>query len=318
MFSLELLGIAKLPWFVKYLAAHASSLPKSRVFVTEDPDSQFGGSPLASTQPAGEPFAPATTTTAAVVAAASSSTTKPEDDWRMLCYMASVIVALPYEDDEPLQMIAHLSRVISTHGAALQGAVTSTMRKLAGAAAAGEDEDEPETKTAPTTITTTNADGTTTTTTLAVKEETQEEQLQRLQEECHAAMAMCILLAVKINLQDCYGIKEGAVEEWQAKSSISSAAAAATTKDAADGKKKPSRKKIATKCIKKEHVILSFTKFPFLVSQVPTAPTAAEADNKKAKRPKRGKKDVEPEAPAAAAPPSLVPPLLRAQFDFVC
>lgn len=117
----------------------------------------------------------------------------------MLCYMASIIVSLPYEEDEPLQLIAQLSRIISTHGAALQGSITNTMKKLVGGAAIGEDDDEEKVPAATVIV---NADGTTTTVPAPeAKVLSLEEQLQQLQEECHGAMAMCILLAVKINLQ---------------------------------------------------------------------------------------------------------------------
>ena len=131
---------------------------------------------------------------------------------QLLAFAGAVINSLPYEDDEPLQIVSFLSRLVNTHGAKLQESLEATVRAInrkaraaSAASAAQQGEDAQQSR---------QADEKDMTAAEQKRDRLVEELAAwpdkelhaRLERECQAAMAVCILLATKATLQAAYGL----------------------------------------------------------------------------------------------------------------
>jgi hypothetical protein len=129
-----------------------------------------------------------------------------------LAYTAGLITGFPFEDDEPLQLCAHLSKVINTHGAALQTQMQQTiiaLKKLNGEHVNENDEEEVSQLAQP--METGGTQASAAPTPLPDKASL----LQSLALQGESAMAITILIQLRQWLQKSYELA-GLFETWSA------------------------------------------------------------------------------------------------------
>lgn len=88
---------------------------------------------------------PTSMSSASFAEPSAAAVSKAKNPLAFLAYISGLITGLPFEDDEPLQLCAHLSKVINTHGAALQTQMHQTivaLKKLHGEHVDENDEEE--------------------------------------------------------------------------------------------------------------------------------------------------------------------------------
>ena len=139
-----------------------------------------------------------------------ASASKPSNHLAFLAYIAGLCTALPFEDDEPLQLCAHLSKLINTHGASLQAQMQQTMialKKLNGEHV-DQAEEEDITRQLAQPIIETNKNNVNLTT-LQEKSHL----LTSLNLQCQSAMAITILIQLRQWLQNAYELA-GLFDSW--------------------------------------------------------------------------------------------------------
>jgi len=146
-----------------------------------------------------------------------------------LAYVASLCASLPFEDDEPIHLCVHLSKLINTRGAALQAKLKRSsveLKRLAGEEVDERDVDEAEGTDQGNTqhmeedrLDQERQEGSATTSLsptaagLPHPPTDKDSLLTSLRLQCESAMSMCILIHLRQWLQKSYDLT-GKFEEW--------------------------------------------------------------------------------------------------------
>lgn len=138
---------------------------------------------------------------------------RPMDPLAFLAYIGGLVTALPFEDDEPLQLCAHFSKVINTQGASLQAQMQQTivaLKKLNGEEVTENDEEEvaPVEMAQPM-----ETEPTQHTQTAATAPRDKDTLLASLKMQCESAMAITILIQIRQWLQKSYELA-GLFDSW--------------------------------------------------------------------------------------------------------
>jgi hypothetical protein len=142
---------------------------------------------------------------------AALTAARPVNPLAFLAYVAGLCTALPFEDDEPLQLCAHLSKTINTHGASLQAQMQQTiiaLKKLNGEQVDENDEDEAAIQMAQPMET-----GGTQASLAPAAVQDKASLLTSLSLQCESAMAITILIQLRQWLQKSYELA-GLFDSW--------------------------------------------------------------------------------------------------------
>jgi len=163
-----------------------------------------------------------------------TSTFAPAHPLSFLSYLAGALSSFPFEDDEPMHLVTHLSKVINTRGAALQALIQHTIVQIKRRN--GETVTDEEIETASQSVqqlAQPAEDGSsvgngTAAASAGDAPEDQETLLHNLRLQCESAMAISIFIRLRQWLQDSYDLA-GRYEEWNLNASgLSSSSSSAS------------------------------------------------------------------------------------------
>jgi hypothetical protein len=145
-----------------------------------------------------------------------ASVSLPTHPLAFLAYAAGALTSFQFEDDEPMHLSVHLSKVINTRGAALQALIQQTIVQLKRSNAEQVTDEELEVASQTMQLAQSPEDGSAAAAaTSSPTQADQETLLSNLRLQCESAMAMSILIRLRQWLQDSYELA-GRYEEWLA------------------------------------------------------------------------------------------------------